>query len=918
MKKINLFLLVLLSLNGSIAFSQTIIFQQQILTSTDDAEEKFDGSYVSTSSSDIEMAYDTWNDQGLQKIGLRFDKVTIPSNATITNAYIQFTAKGDTSGTIAMTIKGENTAQSIPFENKIYNISNRPTTNANVIWNLTKSWADEETESIQKTPNISAIVSEIITSNGWKNGNPITFIINGTGDRSNYRKAYSFDGNASLAAKLVVAYTSNSNHDLALSAIINPTTNSYANPATPVQVKISNYGNSIASNYDVSYSINGNLIATETSNTPLSIGESTIFTFTQTADLKTTGNYNLSASVTINDDEDTSNNTLATSISVINEIEDIFFTKGSSWRYLDTGTNPGDLWNTSDFNARSWKEGIAHFGFGEGDEATIINEGLATYYFRKKIDVPDVTALNDVYLHIIHDDGAMVYINGKEVVRTETMPLGVIEHTTTARQRANTTNENNFYTYKVNASYFVSGTNTIAISIHNSSLSSSDLSFDCYITPNHTYQQDGPYVQYHVNDIIVSEVTPNGLVSNTYTSKSEVTLTCKLPHMGTSFSFPLKTEINTEVSVYPTTPSKFLVISDFDGNMEAFTMLLKGEGIIDNQFNWTYGDGHLIITGDLFDRGFHITECMWLLYKLESEAIAKGGKVHLIIGNHEMMNMTDDWRYVETKYFNNAHLMGKRMLDLYDASTELGRWLRSKNIIEKIGNYAFMHGGISKEVAELNLTYDQINNYGRLEMNSAPCYGDCATVTGGDGIYWSRDMAKETYSQETVDAILTQFDVKRIIIGHTKDASIRALYNEKVMAIDMYHIDNFYDGYMEALQFQIGCFYLFHTDGIKANNNYTQIGNCDNTTLNLLDVNKENNFKVYPNPTNRFLNIQLPTNLLENYAYTIVDQTGKQIATGKLYSALSKIKVDSYAAGKYILTLKSSTSTITGYFILKR
>jgi hypothetical protein len=152
--------------------------------------------------------------------------------------------------------------------------------------------------------------------------------------------------------------------------------------------------------------------------------------------------------------------------------------------------------------------------------------------------------------------------------------------------------------------------------------------------------------------------------------------------MGTSFSFPLKSEINIEPSVYASSPSKFLTISDFDGHIEGFTMVLKGEGIIDDNFNWVYGDGHLIISGDLFDRGFNITACMWLLYKLEGEAETVGGKVHLIIGNHEMMNMSDDWRYVEKKYFNNAHLMGKRMSDLYSFDTELGRWLRSKNIIE--------------------------------------------------------------------------------------------------------------------------------------------------------------------------------------------------------------------------------------------
>ena len=158
-------------------------------------------------------------------------------------------------------------------------------------------------------------------------------------------------------------------------------------------------------------------------------------------------------------------------------------------------------------------------------------------------------------------------------------------------------------------------------------------SFDCFLTQDHTYDQDGPYVYYQGGEIIVEEITPSGLVSNTYSTTDGLELTCNLPNMGTSFSFFLKSEILTEPSVDIETPSKFLAISDFDGHIEGLTMVLIGEGIIDNDFNWTYGDGHLMISGDLFDRGYNITESMWLLYKLESEAEAQGGKVHLIIGN---------------------------------------------------------------------------------------------------------------------------------------------------------------------------------------------------------------------------------------------------------------------------------------------
>lgn len=520
----------------------------------------------------------------------------------------------------------------------------------------------------------------------------------------------------------------------------------------------------------------------------------------------------------------------------------------------------------------------------------------------------------------MHDDAALVYINGQEVIRSELIPLGVVNHASSARQSSNSANENNFYTYKVSADYFVSGTNTIAVSIHNASSVNTDLSFACFVTADYLYDQDGPYVYYVGDSIVVTEVTPSGLVSNTYGSTSNLELTCKLPHMGVNFSFNLKPEITIEPSVYSETPSKFLVISDFDGHIEAFTMLLKGEGIIDENLNWIYGDGNLIITGDLFDRGYHVTECMWLLYKLELEAQNQGGKVHLIIGNHEIFNLTDDWRYAEVKYFNNAHLMGKRMADLYNENTGLGRWLRSKNIIEKIGDYAFMHGGLSIPISNLNVSYNEINDYGRVIMNGEDCPNtDCETVTGSSGVYWYRGMVYGELSQDEVDSILNKFNVNRVVIGHTKDEnnpSVRALYDGSVLAIDMYHVENFEDGFMEALQFELGCFYRFRTE--DNNQTYTLLDSCDVWGLQRLELNKEGGIKIYPNPSSEVLTVEIPEHQVEEYDYTITNLKGQIIKQGISTSKLLSINVDSYTEGTYVLLLQNETFTIKGSFILKK
>ena len=918
MKKLNFIILIILCLNGLKGFSQTFTFQQQILSSSDDAEEKFDGSYVTTSSSDIEMMYDSWNSQGLQTAGLRFDNIVIPANATIVDAYIQFTADASTSGSMSITIKGENVTNSATFSNVTNNISSRATTSSSVLWNPL-AWTNNLAGTNERTPDLSAIVSEIMTSNGWINGNPITFIITGTGNATDYRKADSFDESAAKSAKLVIEYATSYNVDLAVTSCVLPNASNYPNTAASVQVDIINYGNLTATDYTVSYSIDGNLITTEPGTVPITLGQSLSFTFAQTANIGTVGTYNLSIEVSIINDEDTLNNIITKTVTVVNEIDSLFFNQGNYWSYWDLNQDPGATWNDVAFNDAAWSVGVGQFGFGEGDEQTLLNSGIVSYYFRKKVNVPNVNNLSDVYIHMVHDDGAIIYINGQEAVRTEMIPLGTINHSTSARQRINETNENNFYTYKIDSSYFVNGTNTIAVSMRNRRASDNDVSFDCFITPNFLYDQDGPYVYYNGNNTIVEEVTPTGLVSNTYTSTDGLQLTCTLPHMNTSFSFNLKPQITIEPSTSNSTPSKFLAISDFDGHIEGFTMILRNEGVIDSNFNWIYGDGHLMISGDLFDRGLHITECMWLLYKIEAEAEAQGGKVHLILGNHEIMNMTDDWRYVEVKYFNNAHLMGKRMSELYDSNTELGRWLRSKNIIEKVGDYAFLHGGISPQLAALNLTYDQINDYGRMEINGISCpNNDCRVVNGSDGVYWYRGMVYETLTQQQVDEFLDSLNVQRVIVGHTKDDTIRSLYNDRVMAIDMYHVDNFNNGYMEALQFELGCFYLFHTDNV--NNTYTQLGNCDRETAstnNLLELNGVNQLQIYPNPTSDLLSIKLPAKLLGNYNYTVTDQRGRQICQGKINAEITTIDVNRYTAGTYFLTIHNSKNTITGHFILK-
>ena len=105
-----------------------------------------------------------------------------------------------------------------------------------------------------------------------------------------------------------------------------------------------------------------------------------------------------------------------------------------------------------------------------------------------------------------------------------------------------------------------------------------------------------------------------------------------------------------------------------------------------------------------------VMEVLWLIYSLEEKAKAAGGYVHFILGNHEIMNMTGDMRYVQARYPEHAALMNKHYMQLFGADTEIGRWLTTKNVAERIGNIMFAHGGFSPYVNHMQLPLKALND----------------------------------------------------------------------------------------------------------------------------------------------------------------------------------------------------------------
>lgn len=333
---------------------------------------------------------------------------------------------------------------------------------------------------------------------------------------------------------------------------------------------------------------------------------------------------------------------------------------------------------------------------------------------------------------------------------------------------------------------------------------------------------DGPYVFYQGNQILVKYVLRRDTVVKakkmTFTDKKSVSINCQVPSSGDSFSFLLQEEFQKEQTEYPA-PARLLALSDIEGDFSAFKTMLLGAKVINDDFTWAFGDGHLVLVGDFFDRGLQVTECLWLIYKLEKEATEAGGRVHFILGNHEILNLQGNTTYVRKKYLANAQLMGESYLRLFDHNTELGRWLRSKNVVEKIGEYVFCHGGISPELARTRLTLPTVNALSRaylaLPANAPMDEATQSIFNTKTGILWYRGAAKNLASDEEMSQILAYADAKRMVVGHTLHPDVAPLYNGRLLCIDLYHEENMRQGTVKTLWIEGGRCYIIFSNGDK-------------------------------------------------------------------------------------------------------
>ncbi|WP_420821743.1 metallophosphoesterase [Pyxidicoccus trucidator] len=240
---------------------------------------------------------------------------------------------------------------------------------------------------------------------------------------------------------------------------------------------------------------------------------------------------------------------------------------------------------------------------------------------------------------------------------------------------------------------------------------------------------------------------------------------------------------------------RIVAVGDVHGDVGALREVLKLAGLVDAQGHWTGGKAHLVQTGDIPDRGDQTREAYELLMRLEVEARKAGGRVHALLGNHEVMNMKGDLRYVtpgELASFADqspvpdapgAPRGTQGHQAAYAPDGRYGRWLRTHAAVVRINDTLFLHGGISPDLPETTL--EGINRWVLQDLTPGQPPGG---ASARNGPLWFRGYALEDEAtwEAGLTKVLGQLGAKRMVMGHTttQDGRVRMRFGGRVVFID--------------------------------------------------------------------------------------------------------------------------------------
>jgi len=274
---------------------------------------------------------------------------------------------------------------------------------------------------------------------------------------------------------------------------------------------------------------------------------------------------------------------------------------------------------------------------------------------------------------------------------------------------------------------------------------------------------------------------------------------------------------------------KIVAVGDLHGDYKNFVKILRGTKLVDKGLRWKGGKTHLVQIGDVIDRGPDAKKIYDLLMRLQKEAEEAGGKVHMLIGNHEEINITgisfdyegyvtldqfvsflpekykekkerdflkkkqkealkqpgagsssdydlrDYWKEIRNEAMENSNHSARKKYT-YNFNKTYGKWILEQNAVIRINDIIFVHGGISEEFSTWKLK--DINDQTRRELDAfrnsiifsmPPRLTVRRIVYEPSGPLWYRDLAQKNEDdfKENVDRILHNLDANYMIIAHT-------------------------------------------------------------------------------------------------------------------------------------------------------
>lgn len=244
---------------------------------------------------------------------------------------------------------------------------------------------------------------------------------------------------------------------------------------------------------------------------------------------------------------------------------------------------------------------------------------------------------------------------------------------------------------------------------------------------------------------------------------------------------------------------RVIAIGDVHGDMKATISALKLGGLIDEKLQWVGGDSVLVQTGDILDRGDDEQAIVDLLVSLKAQAKAAGGAVHLLNGNHELMNAAGDFRYVTPGGFKdfqdvpNLNVDDPRLSRLpSDKRARAAAWLPggvyAKKVAEHpvavvVGDTVFAHGGVTPTYAK---DLDNINREVTQWLLGGGMRG-MRIIESPDSPVWSRHFSDEPDPADCkmLAESLTILSAKRMVVGHTPQPKIRPACDQRVWRVDV-------------------------------------------------------------------------------------------------------------------------------------